>query len=376
MSKINAALCITELAVGGAEKAFAELATGLDPVRFAPVVYVLRGEKYHSGNPSFLPKLREKGIPVFFLDVEGPCSFARGTARLARLLKEQRADVFLSFMFHANLLGRLAARRAGVRRVFSGIRVADREHRLHVLADRLTSRLVDRYLCVSRSAADFLARAEKIPAEKISVIPNGVSPDAPPRAADLPDPFAGSGKKRILFVGRLAWQKGLDWLLSLAEEWLGAPEAEGWLFSIVGEGPQKKKLEKIVARLAPETARKIEFLGWRPDAAALISRAELFLFPSRYEGMPNVLLEAAAAGRAVLSSRCDGAEEILGETAPPQTFAFGDGEEFLAKFKSLISSEEKRAALGAANRARVRKEFSVDQMIARYEAELLSETSF
>ena len=97
MSKINAALCITELAVGGAEKAFAELAVGLNRERFEPVVYVLRGEKYHDGNPSFLPKLRKAGIPVFFLDVGGSFSFARGVSRLTRLLKEQNADFFLSF---------------------------------------------------------------------------------------------------------------------------------------------------------------------------------------------------------------------------------------------------------------------------------------
>ncbi|MBO7708190.1 MAG: glycosyltransferase [Thermoguttaceae bacterium] len=368
MSKISAALCITELEIGGAEKAFTELATGLNPARFSPAVYVLRGEEYHSGKPSFLPVLRQRGIPVFFLDVGGPFTFARGVRRLARLLKEQKADVFLSFMFHANLLGRLAARRAKVGRVFSGIRVADREHRLHLALDRLTSRLVDRYLCVSRSAADFLERTEKIPAGKIAVIPNGVRP---PEALSPP---SGTAEKRILFVGRLVWQKGLDWLLSFADEWLGAPEAQGWSFAIVGDGPQKRELEKMIARLAPETARRIEFLGWRADAAQLLARAGLFLFPSRYEGMPNALLEAAAAGRAVLSSTCDGAEEILGRAGAPQTFAFGDKDEFLSKFRALLASDAARAELGRANADRAREEFSVEKMIARYEAEFLSET--
>lgn len=367
MSTIRVALCITELEIGGAEKAFTELAVGLNPARFAPAVYILRGEKHHSGKPSFLPALRERGIPVLFLDVGGPFTFARGVGRLARLLKEQKADVFLSFMFHANLLGRLAARRAKVGRVFSGIRVADREHRLHLAADRLTSRLVDRYLCVSRSAADFLAQTEKIPAGKIAVIPNGVRPPGAPS----PSPPAETAERQILFIGRLAWQKGLDWLLSFADEWLGAPEAQGWSFAIAGDGPQKKKLEKAVSRLAPETAKRIVFLGWRPDAAALLSRAGLFLFPSRYEGMPNALLEAAAAGCAVLSSTCDGAEEILGDAAAPQTFTFGDKDGFLSKFRALLASDAARAELGRANAARAREEFSVEKMIARYEAEFL-----
>ncbi|MGI5831312.1 MAG: glycosyltransferase [Thermoguttaceae bacterium] len=371
MSKIEVALCITELNVGGAEKAFSELAIHLDRTRFSVRVYVLRPEKDH-GNPSFLPVLREAGVPVSFLNVSGPLSFLRGIGKLARELRAQKADIFLSFMFHANLLGRLAARRTGIPRVYSGIRVSEKEHRLHLLLDRLTSGSVDRYLCVSRSAAEFTQRVGKIPAKKIRVIPNGVDTARLLDSALSPSPLTDRPGRHILFAGRLVWQKGLDRVLKDADAWLGSGEGHDWTFWIVGEGPQKKKLEKIIARLCPETAARIRFTGWRADLPTLLKQSDLFLLPSRYEGMPNVLLEAALAGLPVLCSRCDGVEEILGAQSEEQTFRFGKRDEFLAKIRQLLASETRRAELGAKNRARVGREFTVRKMIDRYEAEFLS----
>ena len=174
------------------------------------------------------------------------------------------------------------------------------------------------------------------------------------------------------FAGRLVWQKGLDRVLKDADAWLGAGEGHDWTFWIVGEGPQKKKLEKIIARLRPETAARIRFTGWRADLPTLLKQSDLFLLPSRYEGMPNVLLEAALAGLPVLCSRCDGVEEILGAQSEEQTFRFGKRDEFLAKIRQLLASEVRRAELGAKNRARVGREFTVRKMIDRYEAEFLS----
>ena len=370
MSIIRLALCITELNIGGAEKAFAELALRIDRSRFAPEIYVLWPRRKHHGDSSFVPVLEQRGIPVHFLDVSGPLTFCRGVRRLAGLLKAQNADILLSFLFHANLLGRLAARRAGGVRVISGIRVSEKEHSWHLLADRLTSGLADRYLCVSRSVAGFTGKKGKIPAEKIGVVPNGIGEFPLLHGIEGDLPWAGMPGKQILFAGRLAWQKGLDWILPFADLWLGPGAPEERHFWIAGEGPQKEKLLRLAASLPGETRRRIHFLGWRADLPALLKHADLFLLPSRYEGMPNTLLEAAQAGLTVLSSRCDGAGEILGEAGEPQTFSFGDREEFAAKLNALMADGGLRARLGLENANRVREEFSYEKMVERYEEEL------
>ena len=371
MSVIRLALCITELNIGGAEKAFTELALRLDRGRFAPEVYILWPRRKHLGDSSFVPLLEQRGIPVHFLDVSGPLTFCQGVRHLARLLKAQKAGILLSFLFHANLLGRLAARRAGTARMISGIRVSEKEHSWRLLADRLTSRLVDRYLCVSRSVALFTEKEGKIPAEKIGVIPNGVGEFPLSCCAESSVPLADAPGKQILFAGRLAWQKGLDWILEFADVWLGPAAPEERHFWIAGEGPQKDKLLKLTASLHPETRQRIHFLGWRPDLPSLLKHADLFLLPSRYEGMPNVLLEAAQAGLAVLSSRCDGTDEILGAVDGPQTFAFGNQEEFAAKLNLLMADGALRTRLGHENANRVWKEFSYEKMVERYEEELI-----
>ena len=371
MSIIRLALCITELNIGGAEKAFTELALRLGRERFAPEIYVLWPRRKHLGDSSFVPLLEQRGIPVHFLDVSGPLTFCRGVRRLARLLKAQKADILLSFLFHANLLGRLAARRAGTPRVISGIRVSEKEHSLRLLADRLTSGLADRYLCVSRSAAEFTEKEGKIPAEKIGVIPNGVGEFPFSCDSEGTAPWAGMPGKQILFAGRLVWQKGLDWILGFADGWLGPGAPEERHFWIAGEGPQREKLLKLTDSLCPETRQRIHFLGWRPDLPLLLKHADLFLLPSRYEGMPNVLLEAAQAGLAVLSSRCDGTGEILGTEDGPQSFSFGNQEEFAAKLNRLLADDALRTRLGQENANRVREEFSYEKMVERYEEELV-----
>jgi hypothetical protein len=93
--------------------------------------------------------LEAAGIPVFFLDITGLWSLPGGFCKLRRLLKERRPDVFLSFLFHANVLGRLAARSVGVERILSGIRVAEKRANRHLTLDRWTSRFVEKYICVS-----------------------------------------------------------------------------------------------------------------------------------------------------------------------------------------------------------------------------------
>lgn len=386
--KIRVALCIVELFIGGAEKALVELALHLDRNRFDPVVYVLRPRKFHSGKASFIPTLESHGIPIHFLDISGPLSFLRGIGRLKKGLTAQKAEILQTFMFHANFLGRFA-RRANRPFVFSGIRVSEKERRYHLLLDRWTSRRVDAYVCVSRSVADFSVKEGKIPVEKIVVIPNAVSENrmktggpipmtstpnhgaASPLSPSFADPhadafFSTKGQK-IVFVGRLTRQKGLDWLLSTAKFWLDGPGSENRSFWLIGDGPLEGALRSTVKSLPTWIADHIHFAGWRPDIPAILAASDLLILPSRYEGMPNVLLEASAAALPVLSSRCDGVEEILGENAPDQTFEFGNDEEFIKKLRRLLESGSLRQELGNANRRRVLAEFSVEKMVERYE---------
>ena len=139
-----------------------------------------------------------------------PSDFLGVVARLARVLRQRKTQVVQTFLFHANFVGRIAAWRAGVPCVVCGIRVAQRHASWHLWLDRMTHRMVDRYVCVSQSVAAFSASTARLPADKLVVIPNGIdlSRFNDVRPADTAN-LGVTGRRLVTFIGRLDVQKGL-----------------------------------------------------------------------------------------------------------------------------------------------------------------------
>ncbi|NLF09629.1 MAG: glycosyltransferase, partial [Pirellulaceae bacterium] len=156
MAAIKLALCITELDAGGAERCLTELAVRADRSRFAPTVYALSPRPPRE-EESFFPRLRAAGVEVHFLGGGSIWQFPKVVGRLTRLWRKHQPRVVQTFLFHANIVGRIAAKRAGVGPVLAGVRVAERGSRWHLRLDRATQNAVARYVCVSRSVADFTA---------------------------------------------------------------------------------------------------------------------------------------------------------------------------------------------------------------------------
>ena len=142
------AFCITTLEPGGAERQMVELATRLPSERWEPRLFVLGTEPPPTKRT--LAKLaHDRGLPVEYLGASGLWSALRTVGRLASRLRKFRPAVLQCFLAHANVAGALAARRACVPHVLTGIRVADRRHNWHALAARQTDRYVERHVCVS-----------------------------------------------------------------------------------------------------------------------------------------------------------------------------------------------------------------------------------
>lgn len=359
---VSVALCITELDVGGAEQALVELATRLDRGRFAPVVYALSAPP--SDRPSLAPRLRDAGVETHFLGGRHVGHLPLVVRRLTRLLKRQRPRLLLSFLFHANFVGRLAARWAGVPTVLSGIRVAEGGARWHCQLDRLTSRLVDRYVCVSQAVAAFSSRAG-LPADRIVVIPNGVDIARFEQAEplDLAELGLASGRLAITYVGRLDHQKGTAELVEHSPAWMNRLSNHDLL--LVGTGRQADELRGLARRLGIED--RVHFAGWRDDVPGILRASDLFVLPSRWEGMPNALLEAMAAGLPVIATDVEGVRELLGPSASEQVVAPSDWVALSQRIVELAGDRERANRLGRANQLRA-AEFSWPAMVAAYEA--------
>ena len=179
------ALVITDLDVGGAERALTALATRLSPSRWRVGVFCLDG-------PGPLAEvIRGRGLPCECLDV-GRRNPVRAVARLAAAPAAVRPELVQSYLFHANLAARLAAPWAGRPRVvLGGIRVAERQKRWHLTLDRWTSRLAAGEVCVSRGVLAFSRDVGGLDPARLTVIPNGIDP-APYDAAE-PVPRATIG---------------------------------------------------------------------------------------------------------------------------------------------------------------------------------------
>lgn len=150
------------------------------------------------------------------------------------------------------------------------------------------------------------------PDQPVAIIPNGVDAQCFTPAAVA---VGAAGGLSLLFVGRVVRQKGLDVLF---EALASLPPAllAGVTLRIVGDGPARPDLEAQAQRLG--LSERIRFLGWlgRDELPAAYRSADAFVFPSRDEGMPNVVLEAMAAGLPVVATRIAGNRDLVvdGET--------------------------------------------------------------
>ncbi len=361
--KLRIALAITELDVGGAEQCLVNLALGLDRTRFEPQVFCL-APRPSTGCDDLVRRLEYGKIPVHFVGAKSPRQFFTAIWKLRRLLRDHSPHVLQTFLFHANVVGTIAARWVGVPKIVTGIRVADPSKSRHRI-ERWLTRGAIKHVCVSNAVANFAQQRARLSAEKIIVIPNGIElrnyPS--PNPAELSEFGVPAGKPVVLFVGRLDRQKGVDWLLNLLPQ--AFKSLPDFHLLVVGSGPEAVRL-KEQARNA-EIGDRVHFAGWQAEVPAIMASCDLLILLSRWEGMPNVLIEAMASKLPVISTKAEGVLEILGPLAENQSVEFGDDNGVVDRLGNLLRNRELAAELGRENRRRIADCFSLEQMIAAYE---------
>lgn len=358
--RIRLALVITELEPGGAERCLTNLALGLDRNRFAPAVYSL-GPRPDADRAQLVERLESAGVPVRFVRVTKPWQFFSARRDLARLLAEQSPDVVQTFLYHANVVGTMAARRAGVARVVTNIRVAD-PSLLRQRFERFVTRRVSKVVCVSQSVAQYVCEKMGFEQDRLAVISNGIDvADYPAKeAADLTQFGIAQGRKVIVCVARFVEQKNIPWLLNVAPRlFQNLPNHD---LLLVGDGPLLAGL-KDWHRDEP----RIHFAGWRPDVKEILRACVMLVLTSAWEGMPNVILEAMATGLPVVTTQVSGVEELLGPLGKEQSFPLHDSGEFQSRVMDIARNEDLANNLGKQNRERAQQHFSLSAMVDAYE---------
>lgn len=191
------------------------------------------------------------------------------------------------------------------------------------------------------------------------IIPNGADTEFfyPRRGERAPGPV------RLFFHGRVVFQKGLDTLLAALGQI--APDI-AWELHIAGDGPQRHELETQAATLG--IADRVVFRGWmrRPELSRVLRDMDLYVFPSRDEGMPNAVLEAMASGLPVVATRIAGSEELVVPEVTGLLAAPESSTELAQAISRLAGDAQTREAMGRAGRQRVEREYSWASVAARY----------
>jgi glycosyltransferase involved in cell wall biosynthesis len=316
---------------------------------------------------AFLGESSRRGFDALALDHDTP-HFRAAIAELVDRLGALSVDVLFCHGYKSSLLGRMAARRAGISvvAVSRGWTYESLKIRAFELLDRINLRWMDRVVCVSQGQAAKVRRAG-VPARKVVVIPNAI--DAA-RFED-PDPAARGELEQLLprpfgrivgAVGRLSPEKGFSVLVDAAARVAqGDPDAG---FVLFGDGALRPALSGQIA--ARGLADRFVLAGFRRDLDRLLPALDLLVQSSYTEGMPNVVLEACAAGVPVVATAVGGTPEILvdgegGLLVPP-----GDPVRLAGVIRALLADATRCRLLGEAGRRRILAIFTFGSQATRY----------
>ena len=288
---------------------------------------------------------------------------------LKRILRDVRPDIIHTHSSKAGVLGRRASLATGVgKRVhtphtFAFLFSAMFSPGKRALYRRIESHLgarTDRMVAVSESEAETIRAAGVIDGERVRVVANGIDASGWLEGESLSRAELGvpEGAPLALIAGLLNSAKGQDVAIGALVE----PGLEALHLLLAGHGDWQSELEALGAKLG--VSDRVHFLGWRNDLPVLMHTVEFVMVPSRWEGMPYVVLEAGASAKPVVGTRVDGVRELV---ADGQTGFLVDVEApvDLARAVRLVLelSSEDRQAMGLRARARVLETYGVESMV-------------
>jgi len=200
--------------------------------------------------------------------------------------------------------------------------------------------------------------------EQIVYIPGSVDTEKfQPLPEHRPDP--ARPERDILCIARLEYAKGVDVLLHAWARMMQAPAEWGVMLIprllLVGEGKLKPQMERIATELGIQDS--VEFLGLRTDIVNLLQRSWGFVLPSRWEGMPNALLEAMACGLPCIATHVSGCEDVIADDLNGLLIEPEQSTEMARALKRIIEDTDLAQRLGREGRAKVVRDYQLSNVV-------------
>jgi glycosyltransferase involved in cell wall biosynthesis len=353
------------LATGGTQRHLQQVLSLLDRRRFEPIVVTLKpGGEVEA-------ELRAAGVPVMCLGLGarlGAPSSVRGVLRGARALRRARIDVVHGYQWRPALVGTVVGRLAGARLMLASKRSLTGEDTRARHAWRRIARRVDTVI-VNADALRSEGEAQGMRARWM-LLQNGV--DVERFDVGPPDPAArralGLDPDRpvVATVGRLEGRKGQDVLIAAARSLLATPGGPRPQVLIVGDGPLRDTLAAQARTLGVETS--VHLTGTLADVRPALAASDVFVLPSREEGMSNALMEAMAAARPCVATSVGGNPEVLAGGTLGRLVPVDDAPALASAIRGLLDDPQGAAALGTAARAHAATAWGAAAQVARLEA--------
>ncbi|WP_406280283.1 glycosyltransferase [Embleya sp. NBC_00896] len=376
--------------VGGAERAAVEIAPHL--VRRGITLDVA----YLVDLDGFQPELAAAGASLFGVHRDSRAGSVRG---LARVIRDRRPDIVHTTLYEADVAGRIAALATGVPVVSSLVNTAYGPEmrdqpgitpwklRAAQGLDAGSARGVRRFHALTDHVADVMARRLAVRRARIDVVPRGRDPELLAaargrRAITRAVLRVADDVPLLVTAARQEYQKGLDVLLTaFAQVRRELPDA---VLMLAGPaGGQTELLRELAAKIvetgpgagdSARTADAVRFLGHRDDVPDLMGAADVFVLPSRWEGLGSVLIEAMGVGTPIVTSDLPPVREITGAGDCAALVPPDSPEALAAALVSALTEREKTSVRTEAAHRRFGEEYTIDsvcdRMVAFYERAL------
>jgi len=354
--KIRILYVIGQLAVGGSERQLVHLINHIDSERYEPMVCSFSADAALAG------ELNAQGVKVIILPKKMNPDLTRPFT-LYKIVKDFDPDLIHSYLFVANTWSRIIGLI-----LHKPVIVSERNSEPYkpfwmLFIDRLLCPLGTLMIANSESGAERAKKRKEFPPQKIKVIYNGIPIEQyaeEPKHLQFAQEFGiHAGEKAIAVVARLCEAKNHEMLFYVMQKVLRAYPNVRLL--CVGIGPRLQELKRLARRLDIED--NIIFTGLRSDIPFILSKVSLLVLPSKWEGTPNVILEALVCGCPVVATRVGGIPEIIRDGETGLLVPSLNVEAMVDAILHLLADENLAREMGRRGQELVKNKYSVNRMV-------------
>lgn len=364
-------LHVMESTIGGTRRhlvdaALGQAAAGLD-------VHVIASCERHTEFREDMERMRAAGVGAHELAMVRSLRPLVDYGHLRAVEGYLRAilpDVVHTHSSKGGVLGRVASTRTGVGArvhtphtfafLFSHMFGPGKRRLFRAIEARLAKR-THLIVAVGRGEAETMRDSGVVDEERVRVVPNGIDPAPFESAEPLSRSELGARPDELLLgtIGLLNVAKGQD----VAVRALARAREKKVRLLLVGHGETEEPLRELARQEG--VADRVAFLGWRRDVPRILRSLDALVLPSRWEGLPYVVLEAMASGRPVLASRVDGARDLVGDGRGGFTFDVESVDGLAAAIDRIARlTPDERERLGAAGRDELERSHTRTTMVA------------